>query len=196
MPASTDVLAGGAHADLALMLRVKAGDRESFDEVVRAYRAPVIQYIQRIIRNQDAAEDLAQEVFLRVYRARASWVPKANFRSWLYTVATNLAFNWLRGQRTRHRCTPVQEARDSGKPIDMPDVRPSVQAVLIKAERASQVRAAVSSLPPKQRAAVIMHKYEELEYEQIAVVLGCSLQAVRSLLFRAYERLRGELATL
>lgn len=185
-----------AFADVALMMRVKADDRESFDEIVRVYRAPVIQYIHRIVRNADAAEDLAQEVFLRVYRSRHSYTPKANFRSWLYTVATNLAFNWLRGQRTRRRYTPVQEPVEPGKPVDVPDAKPGVQAELLREERARRVRAALSTLPEKQRAAVIMHKYDELEYTEIAAVLGCSLQAVRSLIFRAYERLRTDLAAL
>ena len=182
--------------DVALMLRVKADDRESFDEIVRIYRAPVIQYIHRIVRDADAAEDLAQEVVLRVYRSRHSYAPKANFRSWLYTVATNLAFNWLRAQRTRRRYTPVQEPIEPGKPLDIPDARPGVQSSLLNDERAKRVREALNVLPEKQRAAVIMHKYEELEYVAIAAVLGCSLQAVRSLIFRAYERLRTELATL
>jgi RNA polymerase sigma-70 factor (ECF subfamily) len=137
---------------------------------------------------------LAQEVFLRVYRSRESYEPTAKFTTWLFRIATHLALNALRDGRNRR----LEERLDDDSK-DMParqvsDRRPSVEEKMVRQARLDEVRRAVATLPEKQRAAVLMHKYEEMEYAQIAKVLNCSESAVKSLLFRAYETLRARLA--
>jgi RNA polymerase sigma-70 factor (ECF subfamily) len=149
-----------------------------------------------MVGNQAVAEELAQDVFLRVYRSRASYAPTAKFTTWLFRIATHTALSALRD--TRH-----ERARESLDAVsaDLParqisDGRPSVEQTMVLQARFAEIRRAVSALPAKQRAAVLMHKYEEMDYAQIASSLGCSESAVKSLLFRAYRTLRGRLAQM
>ena len=140
------------------------------------------------------AEELAQEVFLRVYRSRATYEPTAKFTTWLFRIATHLALNSLRDRKNER----LQERLDDDA-NDMParqvsDNRPTVEQSMLSEARLDEVRRAIRLLPDKQRAAVLMHKYDEMEYSQIAKVLDCSESAVKSLLFRAYETLRARLA--
>lgn len=181
--------------DTELMLRVKEGDAASFALLLERHRAPVIHFLYRMVQNQAVAEELAQEVFLRVYRARASYEPTAKFTTWLFRIATHLALNFLRdGKNERGQESLDEEMPAGGRQV--PDRRPTVEQNLLNEVRLMEVRRAIYSLPAKQRAAVLMHKYHELEYSQIARVLNCSESAVKSLLFRAYETLRARLAHL
>jgi RNA polymerase sigma-70 factor (ECF subfamily) len=189
---------GGATAaldyDAELMLRVKDGDGASFGLLLEKHRSPVVHFLYRMVQNQAVAEELAQEVFLRVYRSRSSYEPTARFTTWLFRIATHLALNSLRDGKNER----LQERLDNVS-SDMParqvsDNRPSVEQRMVYQVRLEEVRQAVAALPEKQRAAVLMHKYEEMEYSQIARVLRCSESAVKSLLFRAYETLRARLA--
>jgi RNA polymerase sigma-70 factor (ECF subfamily) len=180
--------------DAELMLRVKEGDGTSFGVLLEKHRASLIHFVYRLVQEQAVAEELAQEVFLRVYRSRSSYAPTAKFKTWLFRIATHLALNWLRDERHARG----QERLDDG-PADLParqisDRRPSVEQEMVHEVKREEIRRAVAALPEKQRAAVLMHKYEEMEYTQIAKVLGCSDSAVKSLLFRAYETLRARLA--
>jgi len=190
-------MAGAAAAldyDAELMLRVKEGDGASFAVLLDKHRSSVVHFLYRMIQNQAVAEELAQEVFLRVYRSRATYEATAKFTTWLFRIATHLALNSLRdGKHER-----MQERLDDGSP-DLPirqvsDTRPSVEQSMVYQAKLAEVRRAIAMLPEKQRAAVLMHKYEEMEYTQIAKVLNCSESAVKSLLFRAYETLRARLA--
>jgi RNA polymerase sigma-70 factor (ECF subfamily) len=187
-------LAATLDYDAELMLRVKEGDGASFAVLLEKYRSSVYHFLFRMVQNQPVAEELAQEVFLRVYRSRASYEPTAKFTTWLFRIATHLALNSIRdGKNDR-----LHERLDDGS-SDMParqisDARPSVEQRMVYQTRLDEVRRAVATLPEKQRAAVLMHKYQEMEYSQIAKVLGCSESAVKSLLFRAYETLRARLA--
>ena len=178
--------------DAQLMLSVKEGDEASFAMLLARYRTPVMNFIYRMVQNQPVAEELAQEVFLRVYRARNGYAPSAKFTTWLFRIATHLALNAIRDSRGER----VTESLDQEQtPADtLADRRASVEQVLLEEARLMEIRRAVQALPAKQRAAVLMHKYEEMEYAQIAQVLGCSESAVKSLLFRAYETLRQKLA--
>jgi RNA polymerase sigma-70 factor (ECF subfamily) len=146
------------------------------------------------VQNQAIAEELAQEVFLRVFRSRLSYEPSAKFTTWLFRIATNLAFNWLRDHKSRANSESLDEETSGGKARQLRDGQPSVENILVHRVKLDTVREAISKLPAKQRAAVLMHKYEEMEYSLIAKVLGCSESAVKSLLFRAYESLRVRLA--
>ncbi|MBI5083414.1 MAG: RNA polymerase sigma factor [Acidobacteria bacterium] len=188
------VLKAVLDADAALMLRVRDGDSSSFNLLLERHRTPVIHFLFRMVQNQAIAEELAQEAFLRVYRSRASYEPSAKFTTWLFRIATNLAFNWIRDQRSRKSQESLQDLSASGDTHHLCDGQPSVESVLVHEVKLNEVREAISRLPDKQRAAVLMHKYEEMEYSHIARVLGCSESAVKSLLFRAYESLRARLA--
>ena len=180
--------------DAELMLRVKEGDGPSFGVLLEKYRSPVVHFLYRMIQNGPVAEELAQEVFLRVYRSRSTYEPTAKFTTWLFRIATHLALNALRdGKNERGQDRLDDDSSDL--PIrQVPDSRPSVEQDMVYQARLEEVRRAVATLPEKQRAAVLMHKYEEMEYSQIAKVLSCSESAVKSLLFRAYETLRARLA--
>ena len=182
------------------MLDVKAGDAPSFEVLLQKYRTPLVNFLYRMVRDSAVAEDLAQEVFLRVYRARKKYAPNAKFTTWLFRIATNVALNTLRD--TRHRQMEVsldQAGRSEGSDLpalELPDQRPGVEQQLLARGRAELIRRAIHTLPEKQRAAVLLHKYHELDYDQIARILDCSESALKSLLFRAYETLRVQLAPL
>lgn len=187
-------------SDVQLMLGVKQGDEASFELLLQRYRRPLCHFLNRMVRDAAHAEDLAQEVFLRVYRARREYEPSAKFTTWLFRIATNLALNSLRD--TRHRQSEVSldaptEGQDGSEMTpDVPDGAPVVEQQLVERDRVAVVRRAIFALPEKQRAAVLLHKYQELDYDEIARILGCSVSALKSLLFRAYETLRVELAPL
>jgi RNA polymerase sigma-70 factor (ECF subfamily) len=180
--------------DTELMVRVKEGDGASFGVLLEKHRSPVVHFLYRMVQNYAVAEELAQEVFLRVYRSRGTYEPTAKFTTWLFRIATHLALNALRDGKNER----LQERLDDDS-SDMPvrqvsDHRPSVEQRMVYQAKLDEVRRAIAALPEKQRAAVLMHKYEEMEYAQIARVLSCSESAVKSLLFRAYETLRARLA--
>ena len=179
--------AAALEPDAELMLRLKAGDAASFDLLLARYRGPVIHFLYRMVQNAAVAEELAQEVFLRVYRARASYVASAKFTTWLFRIALHLALNNLRDARDQRETASLDD-------LQVADRGPSAEQRLVQAARLAEIRGAIRALPDKQRAAVLMHKYEEMGYAQIAEVLGCSESAVKSLLFRAYETLRARLA--
>ena len=193
-----------ARSDVQLMLDVKSGDDSSFELLLRKYRTPVVNFLYRMVRDGAAAEDLAQEVFLRVYRARGQYLPTAKFTTWMFRIATNLALNALRDGRYRHQEVSIDRSAfdhsadgESEQPaLEIADRQPSIELELIRRDRAEQIRRAVEALPEKQRAAVLLHKYQEMDYDEIARILGCSESALKSLLFRAYETLRLELAPL
>jgi len=147
-----------------------------------------------MVQNQPVAEELAQEVFLRVYRSRASYEPTAKFTTWLFRIATHLALNWIRDRRNEKGQESLNQESQEGVSRQVADRGLSVEQKLIYEVKLGEVRTAIEALPAKQRAAVLMHKYEEMEYSQIAGILNCSESAVKSLLFRAYESLRAKLA--
>ena len=181
------------------MLDVKAGDEQSFSLLLQRYRTPLVNFLYRMVRSREQAEDLAQEVFIRVYRAREEYVPSAKFTTWLFRIATNLALNWLRDHRHQKleisMDAPVTEDGDE-KPFEVRDKHPTIEQELVEEDRKKMIRHAIEKLPEKQRAAVLLHKYQELDYAEIAKVLSVSESALKSLLFRAYESLRVELAPL
>ena len=180
--------------DAELMLRVKAGDEASFDLLLEKYRNPVVKFIQRMVQNSAVAEELAQDVFLRVYRAREGYEPSARFTTWLFRIATHLALNSLRDGKYERGQERLDDDTSEMPVRQVSDLRPSVEQRMLYEARLEEIRRAIALLPEKQRAAVLMHKYEEMEYSQIAKVLNCSESAVKSLLFRAYETLRARLA--
>lgn len=180
--------------DAQLMIRVKQGDGVSFGLLLEKHRSSVIYFLYRMVQNQAVAEELAQEVFLRVYRSRATYEPTARFTTWLFRIATHLALNSLRDGKNERAEARLDAETPESAARQVSDARPSVEQVMVHRARLEEVRQAIAALPEKQRAAVLMHKYEEMDYSQIAQALACSESAVKSLLFRAYETLRARLA--
>jgi len=180
--------------DAELMLRVREGDAICFGLLVDRHRNSVVHFLFRMVQNQAIAEELGQEVFLRVYRSRQSYEPTAKFTTWMFRIATHLALNWIRDTKNEKQQESLDQEVIDGAARQVADRGPSVEQSLVAEARRTEVRRAVEMLPEKQRAAVLMHKYEELEYSEIAQVLDCSESAVKSLLFRAYETLRSRLA--
>ncbi len=190
-------MAGGeAYTDAEVMLRVKAGDQSAFDYLVQKYRRPLVGFMYRMAHNAAAAEDLAQEVFLRIYRSRQTYEASAKFTTWLYRIATNLAVNHARD--TRHERAEMTVSLDepdeeTGTTPDLADGTITAEEALVRRERMLAIRAKVEALPERQKMAVIMHKYQQMDYKQISQVLKLSESATKSLLFRAYETLREQL---
>ena len=180
--------------DSELMLRVRDGDQGSFELLLEKHRGPMIHFLHRMVQNDAVAEELSQEVFLRVFKSRGSYQPSAKFTTWLFRIGTHLALNWIRDGRNEKLQTSLDKETADGTSRQVPDRRKTVEQELLYQAKLGEVRQAIHSLPAKQRAAVMMHKYEEMEYAQIAGVIGCSESAVKSLLFRAYEALRVRLA--
>ena len=190
---------GGGEAaatDADIMLRVKAGDDSAFDYLVQKYRRAMMSFMFRMTHNAAVAEDLAQEVFLRVYRSRAGYEPSAKFTTWLYRIATNLAVNHARDtrhERPENMVSLDQPDDETGTSMDVPDSSLSVEQAIVRQERLKAIRSRVQQLPERQRMAVVMHKYQQMDYRQIAEVLKLSESATKSLLYRAYETLREQL---
>lgn len=187
---------GDGLTDADVMLRAKAGDESAFDYLVQKYRRPMVNFMYRMAHNAAVAEDLAQEVFLRVYRSRESYEASAKFTTWLYRIATNLAVNHARD--TRHerpeKMVSLDEPdEDSGRTLDVADGSLTAEEMLVRRERLAAIRQRVRGLPERQRIAVVMHKYQQMDYREIAEVLKLSESATKSLLFRAYETLREQL---
>jgi RNA polymerase sigma-70 factor (ECF subfamily) len=188
--------------DAQLMLRVREGDDESFRVLLEKHRNPLVHFLQRMVQDAGVSEELAQEVFLRIYRSRGSYEPSARFTTWMFRIASHVALNWLRDERHDR----AAERLDAGRapewaggelPLrELRDSRPLVEQDMVHETRLQEIRDSIAALPAKQRAAVLMHKYEEMGYAQIAQALECSESAVKSLLFRAYETLRARLAHL
>jgi len=190
------IVGAESYTDAEVMLRVKAGDQTAFDFLVQKYRRPLVSFMYRMARNTAAAEDLAQEVFLRVYRSRQTYEASAKFTTWLYRIATNLAVNHARD--TRHERAEVTVSLDepdqeTGTTLDLADSTITAEEALVRRERMLAIRSKVEALPERQKLAVIMHKYQQMDYKQIADVLKLSESATKSLLFRAYETLRQQL---
>ena len=183
-------------SDVDVMLRVKTGDESAFTYLVQKYRRPMIGFMYRLCHNPSTAEELAQEVFLRVYRSRSSYEPTAKFTTWLYRIATNLAVNYARDTRHERPENTVrldEPDRETGTTPDLADDSLTAEEQILKRERLAAIRSKVNALPERQRVAVIMHKYQQMDYREIAGVLKLSESATKSLLFRAYETLREQL---
>jgi RNA polymerase sigma-70 factor (ECF subfamily) len=187
---------GSLPDDAEVMLRVKTGDDGAFQYLIEKYRRPMISFMYRMVHNPAIAEELAQEVFLRVYRSRESYAASAKFTTWLYRIATNLAVNHARDnkhERPENKVSLDEPDEETGLSIDVADTTLNVEQQILRRERLAAIRRHVDSLPERQRLAVIMHKYQNMDYRQIAGVLHLSESATKSLLFRAYETLREKL---
>ena len=183
-------------SDAAIMLRVRDGDDSGFTYLIEKYRRQMVHYMFRMTSNQAVAEELAQEVFLRVYRSRASYRAEAKFTTWLYRIATNLGVNHARDHKHEKAAQNLyldQPDAETGTTPDVADSRLTAEQNLLRNERLAGIRAQVVALPERQRQAVLMHKYQEMDYREIGAILKLSESATKSLLFRAYQTLRERL---
>lgn len=189
MPANLD-------PDAALMLRVKQGDTAAFTTLVEKYMQPVMNLAFRTLRDETEAEDLAQTAFVQAWKSAARYEPSAKFSTWLFTIARNLCLNEIR-RRTRHPAESLDQTRDDSddQPLHQVEDRRTSAAPenLLRNELERKVDEALLVLPENQRTALLLCRQEELSYEEIADVLGCSLSATKSLIHRARETIKARL---
>ncbi len=191
-----DAASTGTRTDSEIMQAVAAGDETGFTYLVEKYHRPIVHFLFRMVHSEAVAEELAQEVFLRVYRARTSYRAEAKFSTWLYRIATNLAANHARDSKSERESQRVElDAVDpvTGMTTEVADRTPDIEHRMVREERMAAIRREVDRLPERQRMAVLMHKYQEMDYRQIGEVLQLSESATKSLLFRAYRTLRESL---
>jgi RNA polymerase sigma-70 factor (ECF subfamily) len=191
-----DLMAVTVDPDAALMLRVKHGDREAFAELVDRYKQPIMNLIFRTVRDAAEAEDLTQKVFLQVYRSADRYRVSARFSTWIYTIARNLCLNELR-RRARHPAESLDESWSDEDPHPWRQATesgaPSPDGALLRRELEERVDQALNELPETQRTALLLCRQEDVSYEEMSRILGCSLSATKSLIHRARETLRQKL---
>ena len=189
-------MADQSDPDAALMLRVKRGDRAAFTELVEKYKQPVMNFVGRSLRDETEAEDLAQNVFLQVYKSRDRYERTAKFSTWLFTIARNLCLNEIR-RRTRHPAESLDDTQvesDELPPRQYEDKQIFLPTEnVLHGELARKIEEALAALPENQRTAILLCRQDELSYEEIARVLGCSLSATKSLIHRGRETLKEKL---
>lgn len=179
--------------DVAWMHRVKTGDAEAFERLVEKHQGLVCGTAARMLATQGDAEDIAQQVFVRVWRSASRYEPRAKFTTWLLTITRNLVFNELR-RRQRQNPVPLDhENSEDERPLPDPNAKSPALAAL-DAEMQASIESAIAKLPENQRLAIILVRYGDIAYEEIAEVLGVSVSSVKSLLFRARTQLRESLA--
>ena len=182
--------------DAALMLRVKRGDRAAFSELVGKYKQPLHNFIFRTLRDETEAEDLAQNVFIQVWKSRDRYERTAKFSTWLFTIARNLCLNEIR-RRSRHPAESIEETHTEND--DQPRQQFEDKKVFLPAENilhgelAQKIEQALAELPENQRTAILLCRQDELSYEEIAEILDCSLSATKSLIHRGRETLKEKL---
>lgn len=182
--------------DTELMLRVKQGDEGAFRRIVETYHKSILNLCFRYLESQEDAEEIAQDVFIHLYKSADRYEPRAKLTTYLYRIAVNLSLNRIRDRKWK-RFVSLDFLREGNKPnspysshFGDPDV------LLEQKEEANAIRKAIDTLPQNQRTAVILKRFQELSYEEITQVMGCSLSAVESLLHRAKQNLRKKLAHL
>ena len=189
-------MAGERDPDAELMLRVKKGDAQAFEELVDKYKQPILNFIYRTLRDSSDAEDIAQNVFLQVFKSADRYRVEAKFSTWLYTIARNLCLNEIR-RRSRHPAESLDAAEqpeddfasrqfEDSKNTSAPDL-------LLRDELTRKVEEALESLPENQRTAILLFKEKEMSYEEISKILDCSLSATKSLIHRGRETLKQKL---
>jgi RNA polymerase sigma-70 factor (ECF subfamily) len=183
-----------AAQDLLWMARIKQGDTEALRLLIEAHQHRVIGTVAKMLGDEGDAEDIAQQVFIRVWKSAARYEPTAKFTTWLFKITRNLVFNELR-RRKRHPTRSLDATLDDGdRPLQMPD--PGTKAAdtaLLDDEMQAAIQKAIEELPEVQRMAIVLRRYDDIPYEDIGEILGLSVPAVKSVLFRARTELREKL---
>lgn len=189
-------MAANVDPDAALMLRVREGEAAAFEELVDKYKRPVVNFLYRSLQDAAEAEDVAQNVFVQVYKSAHRYQVTAKFSTWLFTIARNLCLNEIR-RRSRHPAESFDQASPEDEdhaPRQFEDAKSSLpHDQVLRGELEAKVEEAILALPEKQRTALLLCREEELSYEEIAAVLDCSLSATKSLIHRARETLKQQL---
>jgi RNA polymerase sigma-70 factor (ECF subfamily) len=182
--------------DAALMLRVKHGDVQAFEDLVQKYKHPIVNLVYRMLHDLDEAEDLAQNVFIRVFQSAGRYEVSAKFSTWIFTIARHLCLNEIR-RRGRHPAQSLESSQSEDEeqaPKQYPDSKThSPPQACMHRELEQKIQESLTELPEKQRLAIALCQEEELSYEEIALVLGCSLSATKSLIHRGRETLKERL---
>ncbi len=181
-----------------LMARIAKGDADAFELLVHRHQTSVLNLIYRFIGDRTQAKDLAQEVFIKVWQAAKTYRPEAKFTTWIYRIATNVCFNELKSARRRRWFQFLRFGDQHEETIEdtFVDGSPSPEDLLLAKERSRQISDALQSLPENQRMALVLKRYDDLSYQEIAQILGCSVSAVESLLVRAKKTLQEKLKIL
>jgi RNA polymerase sigma-70 factor (ECF subfamily) len=182
-----------AAQDLAWMARIKDGDTEALRDLIEAHQLRVIGTVAKMLGDDGDAEDIAQQVFIRVWKSAARYEPTAKFTTWLFKITRNLVFNELR-RRKRHPAQSLDGAAEDERPLQAPDPGSKSPAdSLLDGEMQAAIQKAINELPEVQRMAVVLRRYDDIPYEDIGEILGLSVPAVKSVLFRARTELREKL---
>ena len=178
-----------------LMTRIAKGDADALEILVNRHQTSVLNLIYRFIGDKTQAKDLAQEVFLRVWQAAKTYRPEAKFTTWIYRIATNVCFNELKSARRRRwfQFRRFNEENEGSIEETFSDGSPTAEDLLLEKERSRQISDALQSLPDNQRMALVLKRYDDLSYAEIAQIIGCSVSAVESLLVRAKRTLQKKL---
>ena len=188
-----DSSSDAAAQDLLWMSRVKQGDMDALRDLIEAHQHRVIGTVAKMLGDETDAEDIAQQVFIRVWKSAARYEPTAKFTTWLFKITRNLVFNELR-RRKRHPARSLDAAEDDDRPLQMPDPgAKSPDATMLEGEMQDAIQQAINELPETQRMAVVLRRYDDIPYEDIGEILGLSVPAVKSVLFRARTELREKL---
>ena len=185
-----------ADPDAVLMLRVKRGDRAAFAELVEKYKQPLFNFVFRTLRDETETEDVAQNTFLQVWKSRARYERTAKFSTWLFTIARNLCLNEIR-RRSRHPAESLEETHPEHD--DQPSRQYEDKKIflptqnILHSELAKKIEEALAELPENQRTAILLCRQDEVSYEEIAEILGCSLSATKSIIHRGRETLKEKL---
>ena len=180
-------------SDAQVMIEVAEGNLSAFRLIVDRYQRPLLNFISRYLGDRAAAEDVAQEVFLRVFKAAKDYRPEAKFKTWLFTIATNLCLNEIRDNKSRPTFADVENLPDAEYPVAAPDTFSPLEAVE-KGELSTAVRKAIRNLPENQRIAILLRQYDEFSYSEISSIMGISISAVESLIQRARQSLKKSLS--
>jgi RNA polymerase sigma-70 factor (ECF subfamily) len=182
--------------DAVLMLRVKRGDRAAFTELVEKWQQPVMNFVFSTLRDEIESEDVAQNTFVQVWKSRDRYQRTAKFSTWLFTIARNLCLNEIR-RRSRHPADSLEETH--GENDDLPSRQYEDKKIflptddVLHGELAKKIEEALAELPENQRTAILLCRQDEVSYEEIADILGCSLSATKSIIFRGREALKEKL---
>ncbi|MGZ3533698.1 MAG: RNA polymerase sigma factor [Thermodesulfobacteriota bacterium] len=178
-----------------LMAKIAKGDEDAFEILVNRHQTSILNLVYRFVGDRTQAKDLAQEVFVRVWQSAKTYEPKAKFTTWIYRITTNLCFNELKSARRRKWFSFNRSDEDGEHTFEetLSDSAPSAEDLLLEKERSRQISDALQSLPENQRMAMVLKRYDDLSYQEIGQIIGCSVSAVESLLVRAKRALQEKL---